>query len=101
MSQKYDYIVSVSVEGILKFWRKIQSGVEFVKTYRAHAGRVSCIALSANEQKLASVSPKDMSLKIFDVANFDLMHMIKLKFEPNQCEFIHKQGAFSSVIAIT
>ena len=40
-------------------------------------------------------------MKIFDVVNFDLMHMIKLKFVPDLCEFINKQGSFSSLIAIT
>jgi len=53
-------------------------------------GRVSCVALSANEQRLATVSPKDNSLKVFDVANFDMMHMVKLKFSPELCEFVHR-----------
>ena len=44
---------------------------------------------------------KDCALKVFDVVNFDLMHMIKLKFTPDLCEFIHKSSSFSSIIAIS
>jgi peptidylprolyl isomerase domain and WD repeat-containing protein 1 len=40
-------------------------------------------------------------LKIFDVLNFDLMHMIRLKFVPELCEFINKHSSFSSIIAVT
>lgn len=47
------------------------------------------------------MSQSDNSLKIFDVANFDLIHFVKLKFSPNLVEFIAKQSAFSSVVAVT
>jgi hypothetical protein len=50
--------------------------------------------------RLATVSGHDSALKVFDVVNFDLMHMIKLKFIPDVCEFIHKSSSFSSLIAI-
>lgn len=47
------------------------------------------------------MSPKDNSLKVFDVANFDMMHMIKLKFSPELCEFVHRSSAFSALLAVT
>ena len=40
-------------------------------------------------------------MKIFDVVNFDLMHLIKLKFAPDLCEYIHKSSSFSSILAIS
>ena len=98
---KYDYIFTMSVDGFLKFWKKVQNGVEFVKTFRAHVGKITGSSLSSNEQRLATVCPKDQSLKVFDVVNFDLMHMIKFKFIPELCEFIHKTTSYSSVIAVT
>lgn len=91
----------MSVDGYLKFWKKTLSGVEFVKTFRAHLGKITGTSISSNEQRLATVSSKDSALKVFDVVNFDLMHMIKLKFVPDLCEFIHKATSFSSVIAIS
>ena len=91
----------MSVDGYLKFWKKVQNGVEFVKTFKAHLGKITGCSLSSNEMRLGTVCQKDQSLKIFDVMNFDLMHMIKLKFIPDICEFIQKSSSFSSLMAIT
>jgi peptidylprolyl isomerase domain and WD repeat-containing protein 1 len=85
----------------LKFWKKTSSGIEFVKTFRAHLTKVSGCSLSSNEARLATVCSKDSALKMFDVVNFDLMHMIKLKFTPEVCEFINKSSSFSSLLAIS
>jgi peptidylprolyl isomerase domain and WD repeat-containing protein 1 len=98
---RYDYIFTMSVDGFLKFWKKVQGGVEFVKTFRVHSGKITGSSLSSNEQRLATVSSKDQTLKVFDVVNFDLMHMIKLKFTPELCEFINKHSSFTSIVAIT
>ena len=100
VAPKYDFIFTMSVDGFLKFWKKVQGGIEFVKTYRAHMGKITGCALASNEMRLATVSGCDSGLKVFDVANFDLMHMIKLKFVPNVCEFIHKKSSFSALLAI-
>jgi peptidylprolyl isomerase domain and WD repeat-containing protein 1 len=54
-----------------------------VKTFRAHLGKTTGASLSSSETRLATVSSKDSALKVFDVVNFDLMHMIKLKFVPD------------------
>lgn len=45
--------------------------------------------------------PKDQALKVYDVVNFDQMHIIKLKFVPELCEFIQNHTSFGSVIAVT
>ena len=101
VSLRYDYVFTMSVDGFLKFWKKVQNGLEFVKTFRAHVGKITGSSLSSNDQRLATVCPKDQTLKVFDVVNFDLMHMIKLKFVPDLCEFIYKTTSFSSIVAIT
>ena len=35
-----DFIITTSVDGVLKFWKKQTTGIEFVKQYRAHVGSV-------------------------------------------------------------
>ncbi|KAJ9519185.1 hypothetical protein QJQ45_007742 [Haematococcus lacustris] len=35
-----DFIITASVDGCLKFWKKQIEGIEFVKVYRAHVGAV-------------------------------------------------------------
>mmetsp|Transcript_24177 Transcript_24177/g.18411 ORF Transcript_24177/g.18411 Transcript_24177/m.18411 type:complete len:85 (-) Transcript_24177:189-443(-) len=84
----------MSVDGFIKFWKKSPTGIEFVKTIKAHLSRISSSTLSQNETRLATVSSKDRSLKVFDVVNFDVMNMLSLKFTPDVCQFIHKQEDF-------
>lgn len=36
VSQKFDFIVTGSIDGYLKFWKKSPQGIEPVRTYRAH-----------------------------------------------------------------
>ena len=39
-------------------------------------------------------------MKLFDVVNFDIMHMAKLDFIPTVCEFVNKASSFSPILAI-
>lgn len=96
-----EFIFTMSVDGYLKFWKKTLNGIEFIKTFRAHLGKITGASLSSSETRLGTVCSKDGALKVFDVVNFDMMHKIQLKFTPDQCEFIHKASSFSSVIAIS
>ena len=36
---KTDYLISASVDGHVKFWKKQPKGIEFVKHFRAHQGK--------------------------------------------------------------
>jgi len=100
VSHRYDFIFTVSIDGFLKFWKKAETGIELVKTFRAHLSKVSGVALSQNEQRLATVCPADESMKLFDVVNFDIMHMAKLDFVPSICEFVDDVTSFSPILAI-
>ena len=101
VSLRYDFIITVSTDGFLKFWKKAETGgIEFVKTFRAHLSKISGAALSQNEQRLATVCPAEESMKLFDVVNFDIMHMAKLDFIPTVCEFVNKASSFSPILAI-
>ena len=92
VSHVNEFIFTISVDGFVKFWKKASEGVEFVKTYRAHLNRITGVALSQNEERLATVSTLDMSFKLFDVINFDLIHMVKLSFAPSICSFVEKSN---------
>ena len=39
-------------------------------------------------------------MKLFDVVNFDIIHMAKLGFIPTVCEFVNKVSSFSPLLAI-
>lgn len=64
-----DFIVTTSVDGHLKFWKKQDEGIEFVKNYRAHLQPVVGVSNSADGQMFASIS-EDGTAKVFDVINF-------------------------------
>ena len=46
VSQKYGMVFTGSIDGCLKFWKKGQVGIEFIKTFRAHLGKITGIALT-------------------------------------------------------
>lgn len=64
-----DFIVTTSIDGHLKFWKKTASGIEFVKHYKSHLSSIVDISLSADNELLATISD-DMSLKVYDITNF-------------------------------
>lgn len=72
-----DFIITASIEGIVKFWKKNNIGnLEFIKSYRAHSSPITCAVLSPNGCWLATGS-FDKSIKVFDVENFDMIEIIK------------------------
>ncbi|KAF9348109.1 hypothetical protein BGX26_000448, partial [Mortierella sp. AD094] len=42
---KTDFIITTSVDGFLKFWKKTDQGIEFVKQYRSHLDMINVIKL--------------------------------------------------------
>jgi peptidylprolyl isomerase domain and WD repeat-containing protein 1 len=77
-SNKMNVIVTISVDGHVKFWRKSFRLIDFTKHFRAHTGIITCAAFNQSNDKLITVSPADKTIKIFDVQNQDLLDMIKL-----------------------
>lgn len=64
-----DFIITASQDGHIKFWKKQEIGIEFVKHFRTHLGNVQAISVNSTGTLLASIS-NDKSLKVFDVVNF-------------------------------
>lgn len=88
-----EYLVTASVDGHLKFWRRAVSEagsaqpvnaagiVEFLKSFRAHAGPVTDLVASPDGRLVVSLSV-DQTVKIFDVQSFDMLLAAKLDFVP-------------------
>lgn len=64
-----EFLITTSVDGVLKLWKKQENGIEFVKVYRAHLTPITAVSASADGQLFATVS-EDMTVKVFDVVNF-------------------------------
>ncbi|RIA92413.1 peptidyl-prolyl cis-trans isomerase cyp15 [Glomus cerebriforme] len=97
-STKTDFIITTSVDGHLKFWKKNDKGIEFVKHFRAHIGNITCISVSSDGLLLAT-GAVDKALKVFDVINFDMINMMKLEYTPNSICWVHKRGQAQSLLA--
>lgn len=83
-TSKTDFVITLSTDGHVKFWKKIYNLVEFTKNFKAHNGLITGASLSKNHDLLCTVG-LDKTLKIFDVPNSDLLTAIKLNFVPSCC----------------
>ncbi|TPX34041.1 hypothetical protein SmJEL517_g03184 [Synchytrium microbalum] len=97
---KTDFIITTSIDGHIKFWKKTERGIEFVKHYRAHLGAVVAIAVSDDGSLLATAGA-DKALKIFDIINFDMINLIKLSFLPKAICWIFRKGEAQAWLACT
>ncbi|KDN44087.1 peptidyl-prolyl cis-trans isomerase [Tilletiaria anomala UBC 951] len=94
-----DFLITASVDGHVKFWKKQEEGIEFVKHYRAHLGVIVDTSVSADGVLYASIS-SDGTAKVFDVANFDMINMLTLGYTPRACCWMHRKGKAASILAI-
>src|SRR5208282_5072218 len=73
-----DFVITTSVDGIVKFWKKQAVGIEFVKLYRGHLGPVTSVSVSADGSMFASCS-SDKTVKIYDVVNFGMKNRLSFR----------------------
>ncbi|KAJ7250844.1 peptidyl-prolyl cis-trans isomerase [Mycena haematopus] len=97
---KTDFIITTSIDGHLKLWKKQESGIESVKRYRAHLSPVVAVSASADGQLFATVSA-DRTAKVFDVVNFDMINIIQLGFTPHCCCWVHRRGQAQGLLAVS
>lgn len=64
-----DFVITSSTDGVVKFWKKMADGIEFVKEFRAHPGEVRSTSVSADGRSFATAAA-DKTVKIFDVITF-------------------------------
>jgi peptidylprolyl isomerase domain and WD repeat-containing protein 1 len=64
-----DFLITSSIDGVVKFWKKMAVGVEFVKEFRAHATEIRSVSVSADGRSFATTG-SDKTVKIFDVITF-------------------------------
>ncbi|CAG0891986.1 unnamed protein product [Darwinula stevensoni] len=95
-----DFLVTASADGHIKFWKKQDEGVEFVKHFRSHLGAIQDLAANESGTRLCSIA-EDKAVKVFDVVNFDMINMMKLDYSPHCCEWIHRAGDAIAALAVS
>ncbi len=64
-----DFLITSSVDGVVKFWKKVAVGIESVKEFRAHSGEIKSVSISQDGRSFATAGA-DKTIKIFDVITF-------------------------------
>ncbi|EEQ86813.2 hypothetical protein RJZ56_005611 [Blastomyces dermatitidis] len=95
-----DFLITSSIDGVVKFWKKMPVGVEFVKEFRAHIGELKGASVSLDGRSFATVGV-DKTVKIFDVITFDLLAVITLDYVPRCVCWVHKRGASLPLLAVS
>ncbi|KAJ9488148.1 hypothetical protein VN97_g5138 [Penicillium thymicola] len=95
-----DFVITSSVDGYVKFWKKMAEGIEFVKEFLAHPGEIRGVTVSADGRSFATAG-LDKTVKIFDVITFDLLAMYTLDFVPRCVCWVHPRGASLPLLAVT
>ncbi|RYO76868.1 hypothetical protein DL766_008835 [Monosporascus sp. MC13-8B] len=95
-----DFLITSSVDGVVKFWKKIAQGIEFVKEFKAHQGEIRSVSVSQDGRSFATAGT-DKTVKIFDVITFDLLTMLSLEYTPRCICWVHKRGASLPLLAVS
>jgi peptidylprolyl isomerase domain and WD repeat-containing protein 1 len=96
-----DFVITTSSDGVVKFWKKVSGGVEFVKEFRAHEGLVRGTSVSVDGRSFASCGV-DGTVKMWDVVTFDLVGVIALGEGevPGCVSWVHGRGASMPLLAV-
>jgi len=89
-----DFVITTSIDGVVKFWKKIAVGIEFAKEYRAHDGRILSSSVSADGAVFATAGDDgDKTIKLFDVITFDLLSILNLEQAASCICWVHRRGS--------
>lgn len=95
-----EFLITSSVDGVVKFWKKVAESIEFVKEFKAHQGEIRSVSVSQDGRSFATAGT-DNTLKIFDVITFDLLSMVSLEYTPRCICWVHKRGASLPLLAVS
>ncbi|KAL9608776.1 MAG: hypothetical protein Q9167_006399 [Letrouitia subvulpina] len=95
-----DFLITSSIDGVVKFWKKVAVGIESVKEFKAHIGEIKSVSVSQDGRGFATAGV-DKTVKIFDVIIFDLLAIIQLQFTPRALCWVHRRGASLPLLAVS
>ncbi|MCJ1247038.1 hypothetical protein MMC30_004249 [Trapelia coarctata] len=99
MTPLTDFLITSSIDGFVKFWKKVVDSIEFVKEFKAHVGEIRSVSVSQDGRSFATAGV-DKTVKIFDVITFDLLAMLPLQSTPKSICWVHKRGASIPLLAV-
>ncbi|XP_050432168.1 peptidylprolyl isomerase domain and WD repeat-containing protein 1 [Adelges cooleyi] len=97
---KTDFLITASCDGHVKFWKKSEELIEFVKHFRSHLTPIIDLTDNYNGTLMCTIS-SDQSIKVFDVINFDMINIIKLDYVPLSACWVHAKGDPIHTVAVS
>ncbi|KAJ6259836.1 hypothetical protein Dda_5478 [Drechslerella dactyloides] len=94
-----DFLITTSTDGVIKFWKKQDQGIEFVKMFKPHTGDIVGVSVSVDGRSFASCGV-DKTVRIFDVVTFDLIAMLTLQHTPTSICWVHNRSASLPLLAV-
>lgn len=94
------FVITGSIDGHVKFWKKQEVGIEFVKHFRAHLGSIKHMTVNSNGTLMITIS-EDKHGKVFDVVNFDMINIFNFDYVPNYAAWIHEAGDAVQAVAVS
>ncbi|EAR95354.1 peptidyl-prolyl cis-trans isomerase, cyclophilin-type protein (macronuclear) [Tetrahymena thermophila SB210] len=98
---KNDTIITISVDGHVKFWRKIYQLIEQIKYFRCHKGPVTGACISLSQDSLITVCASDQTMKKFDLLSTDLNNFQKFDFRPATCQFVQLDDRETTYLCVS
>jgi len=95
-----DFLITASCDGIVKWWKKAATGIEFVKQFSSHNGAITSLCASPDGFQVFSVGD-DKTVKFYDVATFDLTDIITLPFFPSAAMWCFQPGSVRPYFAVS
>ncbi|RMZ73875.1 peptidyl-prolyl cis-trans isomerase cyp15 [Pyrenophora seminiperda CCB06] len=95
-----DFLITSSIDGVVKFWKKDFGGIEFVKEFKAHTGEITSVSVSADGRSFATAGV-DKTINMFDVVTFDLLAMLTVEYTPKAVCWVHGRGASFPQLAVS
>lgn len=95
-----DFLITSSTDGVVKFWKKGEDSIEFVKEFRPHMGEIKSVSVSSDGRSFATAGV-DKTITIFDVITFDLLAMLTTDFTPKCLCWVHNRGASLPLLAVS
>ena len=95
-----DFLITSSLDGVVKFWKKAAVGIESVKEFKAHNGEIKSVSVSQDGRSFATAGA-DKTVKIFDVITFDLLSILQIEIMPKSICWVHRRGASLPLLAVS
>ena len=98
--EKKEILISLSIDGNLKFWIKTKKLFEIFKTENYHNSKIKSIQTNKNQEILYTLSNNEKEIKLINLNTLDLIKTINLDFKIKKFLPFKKKNHFEDYLII-